>query len=272
MFDDWKSKMIPQETHTPKKSTPRWRTLLIGASFLLGSNLAAFPGAALILPPPPTDYWRIYNNSRECPSPRGVPGIWEVFLFTEKDGGGSCRSFTPGLYPDSGWLVIPDNSVKSIYVGRYVRVALFKDPVFAGLPRLTSSYANGIANLDSPWDKQVSSMRVEIAARSSWPCNDLRSGEFALYTGEDSGLRGNDYFILPTHDHHGWPNGFPSSAHMGVWDNHIVAIDLTKSDCDLFGFDEPGYGGTNGTPIYTHGYEWETYPQKISSIRVARCY
>jgi hypothetical protein len=271
MFDDWKSNIIPRETHTPKQSTPRWRTLLIGASFLLGSNLAAFPSAALILPGPTTDYWRIYNNSKACPNPPGVPGIWEVFLFTKKDGQGECRSFTPGLYPNSDYFGIPDNSVKSIYVGRYVRVALFKDSVFAGLPRLTSSYANGIKNLDPPWDKQVSSMRVEIAARSSFPCNDLRSDEFALYTGEDTGLLGNDCIILPLYDHYGSPNGFPTSAHMGVWDNHIVAIDLTKSNCDLFGFDDPGYRGTNGTPIYIHGYEWETY-QKISSIRVAHCY
>jgi hypothetical protein len=251
MFDDWKSNLMPPRRHIliSTRSTRRWRKLLMGISFLLASNLVSSPSVACCIPPPPTDPWRIYASGT-CPSPPVVSGIWEVFLFTEKDGQGQCRSFTPGLYPYSDNLGIADNSVKSIYVGKYVRVALFKDAVFAGFPRLTSSYANGIKNLDSGWDKRVSSMRVEVASRSSYPCFDLKSGEFALYTGEDTGLLGNDCMILPLHDHDGRANQFPSSEYMGVWDNHIVLIDLTKSNCDLLAFDDPRYGGANGTPIY----------------------
>jgi hypothetical protein len=279
MFDNWKSNMVPSGTLTqtpiPKKPTPKWRTLLISTGFLLGSNLVAFPSAALITGHPPTDPWVVYA-SRTCPSPPGVPGIWEVFLFTEKNGGGECRSFAPGLYPYSDNLGIPDNSVKSLYVGASVRVALFKDPLFAGLPRFTSSYVyGGIRNLEPPWDKQISSMRVETDAARS--CNDLKSGEFALITGEDTGLLGSDCIILPARGHDGRANQFPSSKYMGVWDDHIFVIDLTKANCDILAFAEPGYRGQNS--IYTHGYmydvrEYQNPPeyQKISSMQVGHCY
>jgi hypothetical protein len=264
MFDDWKSNMMPRGTQTPipKKPTPKWRTLLIGAGFLLGSNLAAFPNAAM-MSPPPTDPWVTYA-SRACPFPRGAPGPWEVFLFTEKDGRGDCRSFAPGLYPYSDNLGIPDNSVKSIYVGTQVRVALFKDPLFANLPS-PSPYAStyGIMNLDSPWDKQISSMRVEIAARN---CYYLGSGEFALFTAEGTNFY-DDCIILPARARDGRANQFPSSEYMGVWNDHIFMIDLTRANCDILAFDDAGYRGSRAV-IYTRGYKWYPgdYNQKISSM------
>jgi hypothetical protein len=269
MFDDWKSKMMPSGTHTPipKKPTPKWRTLLIGAAFLLGANRVAFPGIGLV-PPPPTDPWVTYT-SRACPFPLGTPGPWEVFLFTDKDGRGECRSFAPGLYPYGDNLGIPDNAVKSIYVGTHARVALFKDPLFAGLPRFTSSYVyGGIRNLGSPWDKQVSSMRVETDAARS--CNDLKSGEFALFTADGTNFVDIDCIILPARAHDGRANQFPSSEYMGVWDDHISIIDLTKANCDILAFDDPGYRGSRAV-IYTRGYKW--YPrednQKISSMQLS---
>jgi hypothetical protein len=268
MFDDWKSNMMPRGTQTPipKKPTPKLRILLIGAAFLLGANRVAFPGIGLV-PPPATDPWVTYT-SRACPFPPGTPGPWEVFLFTEKDGGGWCRSFAPGLYPYSDNLGIPNDGVKSIYVGRYVRVELFKDALFAGLPRFTSSYIyGGIKNLEPPWDKQVSSMRVEIASRS-YLCNDLKSGEFALSTAEGTNFFDVDCIVLPARAHDGRANQFPSSAYMGVWGRHIVEVDLRKANCGAYVYEDAGYRGAAG--VYYTGYKW--YPREwnlaISSIQM----
>jgi hypothetical protein len=105
--------------------------------------------------------------------------------------------------------------VKSIYVGRWVRVVLFKDALFADLPRFTSSYIyGGIKNLDPPWDTQVSSMRVEIASRS-YLCNDVKSGELALSIAAGTNFLDVDCMVLPARAHDGTANQFPSSAYMG---------------------------------------------------------
>ena len=79
-----------------KTGTGKWRLMLMGATCLVGIDLAATPSAALDFPIP-TEPWRV-NTSRPCTT--NDPGGWQVFIFREDSPvWGECAMLKPGLYP-----------------------------------------------------------------------------------------------------------------------------------------------------------------------------
>jgi hypothetical protein len=160
-----------------KNGTTKWRLMLMGATCLIGVNLTVSQSVAqyvTFLPEPlpftepsPSDPSRL-NIGVKCSNPHGAPGPWEVFIFSDKDGGGRCSSLEPGLYPISsslgsvvlgpspasvgipnarveqaagpkfpGNFGIPNDWPSSVQVGKNVLVQLFRNDSFGGGRPLT---------------------------------------------------------------------------------------------------------------------------------------
>jgi hypothetical protein len=242
---------------TGRNGGTKWSMMLIGASCLLGVELSASPSSACLgcSGPPPTAWWQVVTAN---PCTTDSPGPWEVFIFSDKDGGGKCRVLTPGLYPDWSHMGLPDNWMSSYKVGEYVRGTIFKDSVYRGSLELITKqpppeyHNNGFQNLPDGWNETISSMRVELSAH---PCWKLRADEIALFSGPDPTKNFpdptksfDDCIVLPVFAGDGLtPNKFPSSMYMGIADNSISTIDLTKSKCDLRASSDSDYGGSHFT-------------------------
>jgi hypothetical protein len=117
------------------------------------------------------------------------PASNEVFIFSNGNFGGTCAALGLGLYPYSGtthasWpndgrFGLPNDSISSLKVGSAVRARLFSDGMYGGNFTWFSGFG-AFASMPSGWNDVTSSIRVEDNTRSP-TCNDLRSGEFALF-------------------------------------------------------------------------------------------
>ena len=134
-----------------KNDIAKWRLMLMGATCLVGVDLASTPSAALDLVNPlllsPTEAWRV-NTSRPCTT--NDPGDWEVFIYREASPvWGECAALEPGLYPYPWNFGLEDNQISAVKVGKNVRARLFEHPVYKGKFTVMNGCQNGqILGLD----------------------------------------------------------------------------------------------------------------------------
>jgi hypothetical protein len=108
----------------------------------------------------------------------------QVYIYENFNFQSPCSALSLGPYPYPGQVTggfgIGDERMSAVKVGANVRLRMFQDADYKG------AYAviNGgykISALSYPWNDSVSSLRVENNARSPH-CDDLRPGEFALFS------------------------------------------------------------------------------------------
>jgi hypothetical protein len=138
------------------------------------------------------------KESHDCVG--SMPGMNEVFIFTDASFGGTCKALSEGFYPNPSPLMpgsfgLPNDSISSIKVGGAVRARLFQAIVYGG-NFVTIGAFSQLATMPSGWNEVVSSIRIESASRSSI-CDDLRPGEFALF--RDSNFTGDCVVLFYTH-------------------------------------------------------------------------
>lgn len=164
------------------------------------------------------------------PCPPGAPAPQDVYLYTGQNGGGVCNRLTKGPFatdgkPSAGDFGIPNDSLRSINVGSAVRLRVFADDVYRG-SRTDLNYTGNVpVNMPAGFDRNVSSLRLQFSSRSA-TCDDLRAGEFALFS--DPNNRGDcvvlEYFDDLDPNYRPQPRSYASARQLGIANDSVSSV------------------------------------------------
>ncbi len=164
-----------------------------------------------------------FSEWHNCQTPTSTasPASNEVYVYADGNYGGQCAAMYIGFYPyagnQPGGFGVPNDSISSYKIGFLARMRAFADGPFQGSSIILSSSS---PVMPTGWNDVISSIRVEDGSRSV-NCNDLRAGEFALFTGAN--LTGDCVvYKYPTID--GGSVSFQDPAHMGIANDYIKSV------------------------------------------------
>jgi hypothetical protein len=187
------------------------RRYLLGLTFVLASAISASAYAQV-------DQVMTYHA---CTG--SDPASNEVYIYTDINYGGSCAALYQGFYPNAGTATggfgLPNDSISSLKVGSQVRARLFSDGVYGGSWFWFGGFGD-YASMPSGWNDVASSIRVENNARST-TCNDLKTGEFALF--RDSNFGSDCVVLYYTHT-------YPQPINMGIANDSVSSVNGGPTD------------------------------------------
>jgi hypothetical protein len=254
-----------------------WRVGLMGMSVLLGVSVAALPSTAQ------TGFPNGGGSTVRNHAQRPVPWYLVPIRADSRhwySRAKNLRAIVPRS--DRACIGLNDNSVASIKIGSGVRVQLYANTEFDN----DADFANS-GHLDSPFVLEpndnrddvgsfISSMRVDPVDRS-FNCVP-QSGEIGLFRLRSDGTI-SDCIAVPdviwTNAFTARPNQFSATQYIGIKNDSINAIDLTRTKCGVELFNDayfndknPKFLGPGGPGQIYHAKEIGSVAGHITSIRV----